>query len=108
MKAIWSIFEALLSALLPAAGRHRAGARHARRVPVGATTAEPVVRPARVTGPGPRARGEDIGVVRPYFVAFEREQRGRTRRQRLWLAPQGVGIDIGIGVRVVHGLTGAA
>jgi hypothetical protein len=95
-----SILEALLDALLPAVGRHRASARHARRTPADppthtptpAPTEEPVTRPTRVNGPV--TRGEDIGVVRPYLVAHEREQheaqRRQTCRRTLLLAPRGV------------------
>ncbi|MFF5983860.1 hypothetical protein ACFY78_33975 [Streptomyces olindensis] len=43
----------------------------------------------------PALRGEDIGLVRPYFVAHERreaERRQRTRRRTLVLATGGIDI----------------
>ncbi|MEV8319481.1 hypothetical protein AB0Q95_35520 [Streptomyces sp. NPDC059900] len=58
------------------------------------------------TRPLPRVpvlRGEDIGLVRPYLVAFERrqeERRQRARRRELWLAVHGVDI----GPRLIHGV----
>lgn len=62
------------------------------------SAARPTTRPAE-----PASRGEDIGHVRPYLVAHERQQearRQRARRRTLWLALHGVDID----PRVIHGV----
>ncbi|MEU5000891.1 hypothetical protein [Streptomyces sp. NPDC021622] len=51
----------------------------------------------------PVLRGEDIGLVRPYLVAFEgrqEERRQRARRREVWLAVHGVDI----GSRLIHGV----
>lgn len=45
---------------------------------------------------GTALRGEDVGLVRPYLVAFEQrqeERRTKTPRRTLWLAVHGVTID---------------
>ncbi|WP_329178033.1 hypothetical protein [Streptomyces sp. NBC_01477] len=57
-------------------------------------TPEPVSAPDRVPGPAPLRpppevlRGEDVALVRPYYVAYEREQPARQRV--LWVAAHGV------------------
>lgn len=100
MQFIRMILAALLSVLLPSTGCHRTTVKDTPCTPAAPPTEAPVTRPAPVTGP--IARGEDIGVVRPYLVAFEREQREeqvrrsreqarrQTLRRTLWLAPRGV------------------
>lgn len=89
------IFEPLLRFLLPAAGRHRS--------PGPTWSAPDFDEPTRPLPRVPVLRGEDIGLVRPYLVAFERrqeERRQRTRRRELWLAVHGVDI----GPRLIHGV----
>ncbi|MER5259165.1 MULTISPECIES: hypothetical protein [unclassified Streptomyces] len=89
------IFESLLRILRPSAGRHRTPELP---LPVPSVDAPPRPLP-RV----PVLRGEDIGLVRPYLVAFERrqkERRQRARRRELWLAVHGVDI----GPRLIHGV----
>jgi hypothetical protein len=59
----------------------------------------PVGRAPRITGGVLRA--EDVALVRPYVVAFERRreaQRQRDRRRALWLALHG----IDVGPRIIH------
>lgn len=89
------IFEPLLRLLLPSEGRHR--------FPEPASPGPSIDTP---TWSLPRVavlRGEDICLVRPYLVAFERrqeERRQRGRRRALWLAVHGVDI----GPRLIHGV----
>lgn len=100
MYFIRSIFSALMCALLPSSGRHRTGDGTSARADQCADV--PSVRPTEPVA-DPSLRGEDIGHVRPYFVAHElrREaQRQRQRRRTLWLAVHGVDI----GPRMIHGV----
>ncbi|MFI8880386.1 hypothetical protein [Streptomyces sp. NPDC055243] len=89
------IFESSLRLLLPAVGRHRSSELTVSGLGIDAPT-RPLPRV-------PVLRGEDIGLVRPYLVAFERrqeERRQRARRRELWLAVHGVDI----GPRLIHGV----
>ena len=105
MHPIRWVMDVLVRLLLPSSGRHRAG--------TGAACAQtdlradvPAMRPT-VRAVGPALRGEDIGHVRPYFVAHERKQkaqRKRARRRTLWLAVHGVDI----GPRMMHGVRAAS
>ncbi|UQA94787.1 hypothetical protein [Streptomyces halobius] len=70
------LFESLLRLLLPAPGRHRAVA----------ATALPIAEPRAAASAGrlirvPMVRGEDTVMVRPYLVAYEREQAARRRAE---------------------------
>jgi hypothetical protein len=97
---VW-IVQTLLRALLPSSGRHRTG-NGAACAPADQPADVPAVLPTEPVA-GPSLRGEDIGHVRPYLVAFERKQeaqRQRARRRTLWLALHGVDI----GPRVIHGV----
>ncbi|MFG2503338.1 hypothetical protein ACGFSB_34660 [Streptomyces sp. NPDC048441] len=94
-QGIARIFEPLLRLLLPAPGRHRS--------PEASSSVPPLDAPTRPLARVPVLRGEDIGLVRPYLVAFERrqeERRQRARRRELWLAVHGVDI----GPRLIHGV----
>lgn len=98
-QGIARIFEPLLRLLLPAPGRHRS--------PEPPSSVKPVAVPTRTLPRVSVLRGEDIGLVRPYLVAFERRQearRQRGRRRALWLAVHGVDI----GPRLIHGVEVAA
>ncbi|WP_078889629.1 hypothetical protein [Streptomyces sp. NRRL S-1813] len=96
LDCISRIFEPLLRLLWPALGRHRSLAE--------AVHAEPPVDVTRAPSrpPEPVLRGEGSPLVRPYLVAYERQevQRQRARRRALWLALHGVGI----GPRLIHGV----
>lgn len=89
------IFEPLLRLLLPSEGRHR--------FPESASPGQSIDTPTRALPRVPVLQGEDIGLVRPYLVAFERqeeERRQRARRRALWLAVRGVDI----GPCLIHGV----
>lgn len=89
------IFESLLRLLLPAPGRHRS--------PEPCPSAPNTEAPTRPLPRVPALRGEDIGLVRPYLLAFERrqeERRKKARRRELWFAVHGVDI----GPRLIHGV----
>lgn len=93
MDPIRTFFAALLRALLPWSDRQQADGR-TTHVPADELNDLPAgCPPARLTESV--ARGEDIGHVRPYLVAHERQeaQRRRARRRTLLLAVHG--IDIG-------------
>jgi hypothetical protein len=78
------LFEPLLRLLWPPEGRHRShGGRPIAALPAQSASAS--------VPSGPAPQGEDGPLVRPYFVAHER-QRNRPRRL-LWVA--GYGIDVG-------------
>ncbi|MFF4169962.1 hypothetical protein [Streptomyces sp. NPDC001744] len=103
MRSVLSLF---LAWLVPSAGRRRACAdRPANgRAPPTASPARRLLITSKPVGAGlsvlrsPREprylRGEDVALVRPYYVRFEEEQERRRRRDRrtaLFLAT--VGID---------------
>ncbi|MFF7328654.1 hypothetical protein ACIQU5_05645 [Streptomyces sp. NPDC090306] len=99
------LLEMLSRLLLPGAGRRGRPARVAVD-PVAAPC--PVGSTVRRLG-GPPLRGEDHALVRPYVLAYEREERARlrerarlqrARRRTLWLAVHGVDV----GPRVIHGV----
>jgi hypothetical protein len=99
---VW-IVQALLRALLPSSGRHRGTGKEAACAPADQHVHVPAVRSMARVARSTTLRGEDIGHVRPYLVAFERRQeaqRQRARRRTLWLAVHGVDI----GSRMVHGV----
>lgn len=101
MNRIRSLFALLLRALRLSSGRHGTGNGVAcKHTELHADV--PSVRPT-VRVSGPVLRGEDVGHVRPYLVAFERQQkenRQRERRRALLLALDG----IDVGPRVIHGV----
>lgn len=79
----------LLRLVLPSPGRHRvADARLEERGLDTPTLSLPRVPHGRVR---PSLRGEDIGLVRPYVVAHER-QRQSPRRAELVCAPHGMAV----------------
>ncbi|MGW6274634.1 hypothetical protein [Streptomyces sp. NPDC055060] len=87
--------ESLLRLLFPAPGCHRS--------PEPPSSMSSVDAPTRPLPRGPVLRGEDIGLVRPYLVAFEQrqeERRQRGRRRALWLAVHGVDV----GPCLIHGM----
>ena len=91
-----------LMRVLPPTGRHRAGVG-AACVKTHQQADVPSVRPTTLVAGRALSRGEDIGHVRPYFVAHERKQeaqRQRARRRTLWLAVHGVDN----GPRMIHGV----
>jgi hypothetical protein len=96
LNCIAHIFEPLLRLVWPGPGRHRRAGRRFTSVIAEA----PAMRLPRV--PVRPLRGEDIGLVRPYLVAHERQEarRQRARRRALWLAMHG----IDIGPRLIHGV----
>lgn len=94
-QGIARFFEPVLRLLLPAPGRHR--------YPDPSSSVPTADAPTRPLPRVPVLRGEDVGLVRPYLVAFERRQeehRQRRRRRELWLAVHGVDI----GPRLIHGV----
>ncbi|MEU2747849.1 hypothetical protein ABZ613_16440 [Streptomyces collinus] len=89
------LFEPLLRLLWPAPGRHR----RPDRPPAGLAVEASTSRPHRV--PAARVvRGEEVGLVRPYLVAYERRDalKRQARRRTLRLAVRG----IDIGPRLIH------
>ncbi|MEV5197711.1 hypothetical protein [Streptomyces sp. NPDC053720] len=115
--AVARLFELLLRRLLNTSGRQHRHPQEQHTAPylypyscdyVGGPT-------AYRTGEQP-PRGEDSPLVRPYFVAHERqlteeaarvaaeERRRRVRRRTLWLAVHGVDV----GSRFIHGVEVAA
>lgn len=102
---------AVLSAVLPSRGRHRASATPTH-APFKVTSA-PIAAPAAPTptpvppvarrAPETPLRGEDIGLVRPYVtLLFERRERQAQDERRTALALATIGIDVG--PRVIHGV----
>ncbi|MFE0175185.1 hypothetical protein ACFWZ2_22975 [Streptomyces sp. NPDC059002] len=92
------IFEPLLRLLLPSSGRHR----DPDDVPADVYPVAPQTS-RLLHAPCPVLRGEDVRLVRPYLVAFERcreERQQRARRRALWLALHGVDV----GPRWIHGV----
>ncbi|MFF4952663.1 hypothetical protein [Streptomyces chattanoogensis] len=98
--AIAWIFEALLRALLPARGCHRAGrTRPAATCADAPTLTRPRV-PVQRQGP---LLGGDVALIRPYVLTPEERQERRLqrgRRRTLWLAAYGVDA----GPRWIHGV----
>lgn len=84
------LLEPLLRLLWPAPGRHRRFDHSSAGLAGEASTACPArVSAARV------ARGEEIGLVRPYLVAHERReaQKQQALRRTLRLATHGIDIS---------------
>jgi hypothetical protein len=91
------IFEPLLRLFWPAPGRHRSSTPPSTDPCAEASTACPPCAPAPLV-----LRGEEIGLVRPYLVAYERreQQRRRTRRRVVLLAVHG----FDLGARLLKGV----
>jgi len=86
------LIEFIARLFFPSDGRYRAEAVPAPPVP------RPLPTPL-LPHAGP-LRGEDVAIVRPYLIAFERQreaQRGRERRTALVLATQGIDYDFRAG-----------
>lgn len=97
MDPIRTFFAALMRALRSSTGTHPASVGVVP-MPAHRPDARPSVRTV-----GPVLRGEEIGHVRPYLVAFERQQEAQRQRERRWALLLAVhGIDVG--PRVIHGV----
>lgn len=94
------IVQTLLRALMPSSGLHRTG-NGAACAQADQHADAPAVRPT-VPVAGPMPSGEDIGHVRPYLVAHERQQEARQRRVRRRVLIAARGVDIG--PWVTHGV----
>ncbi|MFG2565085.1 hypothetical protein ACGFR6_06545 [Streptomyces sp. NPDC048567] len=115
---IHALLRLLLELLVPgSAGRRRAGARaealHSAQgadeavrtgAPAGRRAPERATRPRSPYGLGERLAGEDTALIRPYLLAYERqEERARQRLRRLSLV---MAADFGIDLdaRDVHAM----
>ncbi|MEU5341287.1 hypothetical protein AB0H18_10705 [Streptomyces sp. NPDC020766] len=88
-----TLLAALLSWFFPPRGTRRAQAVPTQNTPADSPTQTlGVVRPRSPRQPE-YLRGEDIPLIRPYLIAYEREQerrRQKDRRTALVLATQGI------------------
>ncbi|GGU49290.1 hypothetical protein GCM10010289_82350 [Streptomyces violascens] len=106
-RAFVACLRLILTVLLPAEGKHRTTTVEPVAAPVEPVAAPPLPRSpyATANASGALLRGEDVELIRPYMIAFERQRRERTealqRQRRAILSLALDGIDVG--PDVIHG-----